>query len=126
MRVFKVKVFARFQRREKITDEVLEKTIREAERGLIEADLGDGLIKQRVARPGQGKRSSYRTVIVYRRGDLAVYLLGFAKKDQANIDEDELETLKGQARTFLKLNPTQFESAVAEDELVEIDYADEE
>ena len=60
MRVYKVKVFARFQRREHITDETLAKAVKSAEEGLVDADLGGGLIKQRVARPGQGKSGGYR------------------------------------------------------------------
>ena len=100
MRVYKVKVFARFQRRERIADRALASAVASAEQGLVDADLGGGLIKQRVARPGQGKRSGFRTVIAYRHGDLAIFLLGFAKNERANIDDDELEDLRGQARAF--------------------------
>ena len=63
MQVYKVKVFARFQRRERIADKALANAVRNAEDGLVDADLGGGLIKQRVARPGHGKSSGYRTVI---------------------------------------------------------------
>jgi hypothetical protein len=73
MRIYKLKAFARFQRRERITDRALAKAVQSAERGLVGANLGGGLIKQRVARPGQGKSGGYRTVVVYRRGDRAVF-----------------------------------------------------
>ena len=126
MRVYKVKVFARFQRRERIADASLVKAVRSAERGLVDADLGGGLIKQRVARSGQGKSGGYRTVIAYRRGALAVFLLGFAKSERANIDDDELEELRGQARTFLRLSTDQIEVAITTDELTEVSYGDEE
>jgi hypothetical protein len=126
VQIYKVKVFARFQRREGISDVALAKAVRAAESGLVDADLGGGLIKQRVARPGQGKSGGYRTVIVYRRGDLAVFLLGFAKNDRGNIDDDELEDLRGQARVFLRLSMDQIEAAVAADELTEASYGDEE
>jgi hypothetical protein len=52
VRVYKVKVFKRFQRRERIADASLAKAVRSAEDRLVDADLGGGLIKQRVARPG--------------------------------------------------------------------------
>jgi hypothetical protein len=68
--------------------------VRDAEAGSIDADLGGGLIKQRAARPGQGKRSGYRTVIAYRRAERAVFLYGFAKSARANIDADELAALR--------------------------------
>jgi hypothetical protein len=58
VRVFKTKLFARFARAERIADERLLDAISDIERGLIAADLGGGVLKQRVARPGQGKRGS--------------------------------------------------------------------
>jgi hypothetical protein len=66
VRVFKEKGFSRFQRKEGISDKRLCEAMRDAAAGLIEADLGLGLIKQRVARPGHGKRGGYRTIIAYR------------------------------------------------------------
>lgn len=125
LRVYKVKVFARFQRRERIADTTLAKAVQSAERGLVDADLGGGLIKQRVARPGQGKSGGFRTVIAFRRGDLAIFLLGFAKNERGNIEDDELEDLKGQAQAFFRLTMDQIEAAIAEDELMEVDYGDE-
>ncbi len=63
MRVFKTRWFARFAKREDISNDCLADAIARAERGLIDADLGGGLIKQRVARPGKGKSGGYRTLI---------------------------------------------------------------
>jgi len=56
VRVFKTKWFTRFARKEHIDDSVLEMAVHEAEEGLHDGDLGGGLIKKRVARPGEGKR----------------------------------------------------------------------
>jgi len=56
LRVFKTKEFSRFARREGIDEERLSEAVDRAERGLVDADLGGGLIKQRVARKGQGRR----------------------------------------------------------------------
>ena len=124
MLVYKVKGFARFQRRERIADASLAKAVRGAEGGLVDADLGGGLIKQRVARPGQGKSGGYRTVIAYRRGDRAIFLLGFAKNERANVDDDELAELKGQARAFLGLSMEQIAALIAADELTEVRYGE--
>lgn len=66
MRVYRLKAFWRFQRRERIADKALAKAVRAARSGLAGADLGGGLVKQRVARPGQGKSGGYRTIIAYR------------------------------------------------------------
>ena len=56
VRVLKLRGFAKFQRGERFTDAALVKVVRDAERGLIDAELGGGLIKQRLARSGKGKR----------------------------------------------------------------------
>ena len=72
------------------------------------------------------RRVDGEAVIVYRRGDLAVFLLGFAKSERANIDDDELDVLRGQARAFLRLSTDQIEAAIATDELTEVSYGDEE
>lgn len=93
MRVFKVRVFARFQRGEGMRDTALCRAVRDAEAGLIDADLGGGLIKQRVARPGKGKRGGYRAIIAYRARDRSVFLFGFAKSAKADLKPDELDEL---------------------------------
>ena len=62
VRVFKTRRFAQFARRARISDGSLCEAVQRAERGLIDADLGGGVIKQRAARPGQRmfRRSGHR------------------------------------------------------------------
>jgi len=122
MRVYKIKGFARFQRRERITDKSLTEAVLGAERGLIDADLGGGLIKQRVARPGQGKSGGFRTLIAYRRGERAVLLFGFAKNERANIDDDELDEWRQVGRTYLELDDKGVEAAIAANELTGLSH----
>ncbi len=122
MRVYKVRGFARFQRRERIPDRLLALAVRKAELGLIDADLGGGLVKQRVARSGAGKRSGYRTVIAYRRDQLSIFLLGFAKNVRSNIEDDELEVLRSEARRLLALTRDQLEMLIMDEELLEVPY----
>ncbi len=86
VRTFKTKWLARFARREGITDKSLLEAIERAESGLIDADLGGGLIKQRVARKGQGRSGGYRMIVGYRLKNRAVFLLGFAKNERDNIE----------------------------------------
>jgi hypothetical protein len=69
VRVFKTKEFIRFARREAIRDAALLEAVRRADQGLIDGDLGSGLIKQRVARPGQGRRGGYRALMAFRAAD---------------------------------------------------------
>jgi hypothetical protein len=79
----------------------LREAIARAERGLIDADLGGGLIKQRVARQGMGRSGGYRSIVAYRAGSKAFFLHGFAKSDRDNIGEDELIALKKFGRRLL-------------------------
>ena len=92
MRLFKTKSFIRFARRERISDASLREAVQRAERGLVDAELGGGLIKQRVARPGQGRSGGYRVLLAYRVNTLSVFLHDFAKNERDNIDGDELAT----------------------------------
>jgi len=74
MRIFKFKSLARFTRREGIADASLREAVRRAEDGLIDADLSGGLIKQRLARTGQGRSGGYRMLLAFRSKDRAAFL----------------------------------------------------
>ncbi len=119
-RIFKLKGFARFQRKERISDATLRKAVVSVEAGLVDADLGGGLVKQRLARAGQGKSGGYRTVLAIRQGDRAVFLYGFAKSERSNIDYDELEEFRRLARGFLGLTAQQIATLIADNELMEV------
>lgn len=94
MRIFVTRWFARFARHERITNASLLEAIARAEQGLIDADLGGGLIKLHMARQSQGRSGGYRTIVAYRAGSKAFFLHGFAKSDRDNIGEDELIAFK--------------------------------
>ncbi len=101
MRVFKSKPFARFARKARIEDAVLCDVIAGVEKGRIDADLGGGVIKQRIARPGGGKSGGFRALILIRLGTRAFFIDGFAKNDRDNIRDDELEALRKLAGELL-------------------------
>lgn len=56
IRIFKTKAFTRWTRKNGLSDDALRQAVAEMENGLIDADLGGGVVKKRVATPGQGKR----------------------------------------------------------------------
>ena len=85
VRIFKTKLFARFARRERIKDGDLCEAVERAERGLVDADLGGGVIKQRVAREGQGRSGGYRALLAFRSREITVFVYGFAKNDRDNM-----------------------------------------
>lgn len=125
MRIFKTKWVARFVRRERISDADLKETIERAERGLIDGDLGGGLIKQRVARPGQGRSGGFRMIVAYRTADRTFFLYGFAKSERENIEDDELQTLRDIAAAFLANDDTALDEAVSIGKLQEIENGEE-
>lgn len=106
-------------------DEALANAIREAERGLVAAQLGGGLIKLRVARSGGGKSGGYRTIIAYSAGRRAVFLFGFAKNERDNLTAVELADLKMVGRDLLALTEPQIKKAVAAGQLQEVRYDEE-
>jgi hypothetical protein len=120
VRVFATKVFVRFTRSERLDDKRLCEAIARAESGLIDAELGGGLIKQRVARQGGGRSGGYRTVIAYRSEQRSVFLYGFAKSERDNIGARELEDLKKLAKQYLGYSETQITTALDEAELREV------
>lgn len=126
IRIFKIKGFMRFQRKERIADAALIEAIRLAESGLVDADLGGGLIKQRIARLGQGKRGGYRTLIAFRQKDRAFFVFGFAKNQRSNIGTEELEELKTLAAIYFSLSENQIAELIETDEVVELSCAPEE
>ena len=54
-RVFKTRYFARWMRKTELTNIALYEAVAEMVRGLVDADLGGGVVKKRVALPGRGK-----------------------------------------------------------------------
>jgi hypothetical protein len=120
VRVFVTKVFRRFQRKERIVDEALCEAIARAERGIVDADLGRGLIKQRVARKGQGRSGGFRTIVAFRTTERSVFLFGFAKSDQANLSAPDQRDLADYGGMLLGLDDHELETIMIDDELTEI------
>lgn len=126
MRIFKTKSFERFAGREDIEDDALRDAVDRAARGLIDADLGGFVIKQRVARPGQGKSGGYRTIILFRHGDKAIFAHGFAKSDADNINKKELAAFRALAGEMLGYDDAKMAQALKAGALVEVEDENEE
>ena len=105
MRIFKTKVLARFTKREAISDGSLVAAIETAKRGLIDADLGGGLIKQRVARPGQGKRGGFRML-----------------NERDNIDDKQLTTLREIVASWFAADDDKIARALTDGLLIEVTH----
>ncbi|MXY79342.1 MAG: type II toxin-antitoxin system RelE/ParE family toxin [Chloroflexi bacterium] len=126
MQTFKTKAFARFAAREGLEDTALCEAIRRARGGLIDADLGGGVIKQRIARKGSGRSGGFRMIVLFRRGALAAFFVyGFAKSDRENLRRDELETYRLLADRYLALDEKGLTAAQAAGAIVEVKCDDQ-
>lgn len=120
MTVYTTRWFDRWARKQGLSARSLCAAVNEMATGLYEADLGGGLLKKRIARPGQGKSGGFRTLVATNRGDRWVFVYGFAKNDRGNIDKDEEAALKKLSAHLLSLTPQAIDKAVKADELTEI------
>jgi hypothetical protein len=120
LRVFKNAWFARFARKEKIPASALIDAIERANKGQIDADLGGSVIKQRIARPGEGKSKGYRSIILFRKDERAFFVYGFPKSELGNIREDEEEQFKKMARHVLALTDAQLSGFIANGQFEEV------
>ncbi|WP_448970192.1 type II toxin-antitoxin system RelE/ParE family toxin [Neisseria sp.] len=111
MRIFKNQWITKFAKKHKISDSELLEAVERADNGLIDADLGGGVIKQRIARQGQGRSGGYRSLIFFRRGERAFFMTAFAKNDRENITNKELAELKKAADIILAMTETDIEQA---------------
>ncbi len=120
MQTFKTKAFARIADREGLRDAALCEVARRVRAGAIDADLGGGVIKQRIARQGGGRSGGIRAIMLFRRGKLAFFVYGFAKSSRKNLRRDELKAYRRLADEMLNLAGASLEAALANGTIVEV------
>lgn len=119
-RVFKTRHFQRWMRKTELPDAALCKAASEMTSGLIDADLGGGLVKKRVGLAGCGKRGGARTLVATNKGNRWFFVFGFEKNERDNIDEAELQALKDYAADLLNRTSKQLDNAISDGTLQEI------
>lgn len=120
MRIFKYRTFHQWAKSEKIEDNLLINAIHEMEKGLLDAKLGDGLYKKRIARKGQGKRGGYRMIIAFKQSDLSFFIYGYSKNEISTISEKEEKVYKKLAQYYLKLNDSELNCLIRNGQLIEV------
>ena len=120
MRIFKNREFSKFARKESISNKKLVEAVKHADEGLIDASYGGGVIKQRIARPNAGKSGGYRSIVLYRQGDKAFFVYGFAKSEQDNIDADEVRDFKKLAKIMFAMTDEQIDVLLKKGSLEEV------
>lgn len=119
-RVFKTRHFNRWMRKTELTDRMLCAAVQEMVAGLIDADLGAGVLKKRIGLVGRGKRGGVRTLVATNQGSRWFFVFGFEKNAQANVSRTEHEVLQTLGAELLMLSHSELDAAVREGSLVEI------
>ncbi|HEY1245776.1 MAG TPA: type II toxin-antitoxin system RelE/ParE family toxin [Hyphomicrobiaceae bacterium] len=120
MRVYATREFSRLSTKFRVDDDRLCDAVARAGRGLIDADLRAGLIKQRIARPGQGRSGGWRALAAFRSSHRCVFLYVFAKNERDNIEDDELAHWHKVAKAYLEMPGDRIEDQIEHDELREV------
>ena len=112
-RSFKTAWFAKAARKAFINDEALCEAIAEVRLGQAD-DLGGGVFKKRL------DKNRSRSIILAKGRRYWVYAYLFAKKDRANIDDDELRAFRKLADLYSGKTDVEIEKELEAKELVEI------
>jgi hypothetical protein len=119
-RSFKTRAFAKWMRKTELRDQALCQALIEMAHGLIDADLGGGVLKKRIALPGRGKSGSSRTLVATNKGNRWFFIFGFEKNERENINRKELEALRALASDYLAQPDLHLNSLVESAALQEI------
>ena len=120
MSLYKTRPFARIAKKGGISDAALKAAAEEMRKGIIHADLGGNVYKQRVAVPGRGKRGGSRVIVAANLHDRWIFVHVYLKKDQDGIAPDELIAFKEFARVYMGLSGEALQIAVERGILEEI------
>lgn len=120
MKIYKNRTFDRWARKEGLNNLSLCNAVNEMAAGLYDADLGGGLFKKRIARPGKGKSGGFRTLVATNNEDRWFFIFGFSKNERSNIDKDEEEALKMLSKQLLAYTPDELEQATNSNALIEV------
>ena len=121
MRIFKNTWFTRFADKEGITDGELREMVNQLEAGHADADLGGGVYKMRVARPGEGKSGGYRVIVFFRSEERTFYQYAYPKSSRGNIGQKELRSYKRMAKIRFAMSDCELAVAINAGEFIEIE-----
>ena len=114
-------MFQKWSKKAKLNKQNLLDAISDLEEGLSTADLGSNLFKVRVKREHSGKSSGFRTIILFKADDRAIFLFGFGKNEKENIDKNELQYFKKFGKDLLSLDSKQLETAISKEVLFNLE-----
>ena len=116
-RAFKTARFSKDAKKAKIKDAELCLAIQQVLLGQVD-DLGGGVFKKRL------NNNLHRSIILAKGGKYWIYEYLFAKKDRANIENDELLALRLLANSYAGLTELQVSQLLVNGDFVEICHDD--
>jgi hypothetical protein len=99
---YKLRDFAKWAKKEGISDDELAVVVSEMSRGLLGDRLGAYVYKKRIKVEGRGKRGGARAIVLYKDKDVTLFLYGYLKNDQADISQNEEKQLRLFASEFIR------------------------
>ena len=118
--ILKTKYFSKWARKSGLNDALLKNAVLEIKCGLMDANLGGGIVKKRIALPGRGKRSGTRTLLATNLRNRWFFIFGFEKNEAENVSAKELLVLKMLADDLLGMSSAQIQVAISNGSLVEV------
>ena len=112
-RAFKTAWFSKVARKAGIGDRALIAAIREVMQGQAD-DLGGGVFKKRL------NKNMHRSIVLAKGGRHWIFAYLFAKKDRANIDDDELAEFRKLAQAFGRMTESELRAALKQGDLLEL------
>jgi len=116
----KTKWFDKWSKKNFITDEKLLEALKNILYDLGAVNLGGGLYKVRISKIGKGKSGGFRTIVVYRESDIAIFIFGYSKSVKSNLDKDELVYLKSLSKEYLSVNKKDFQKLIEFGKIIDI------
>jgi hypothetical protein len=117
---YKLKDFAKWAKKEGISDEELGVVVSEMSRGLLGDRLGAHIYKKRLKVEGRGKRGGARAIVLFKDKDVTLFLYGYLKNEQADISQNEERQLRLFAHDFMKLSSADRAKLKAQGRLIAI------
>ena len=124
MDILSTKWFKKWSKKANLQSQDLLDAVKNLEDGLSSASLGNHLFKIRAKREHSGKSSGFRTIVVYRENDKAVFLYGFGKNEKKNISKSELQYFKKLSNDLLALDKDQLKQFIEQGILFNIEVAE--
>ncbi|MBO9686250.1 type II toxin-antitoxin system RelE/ParE family toxin [Roseateles chitosanitabidus] len=123
--VYVVEGFRRWMRKQPLRELDLCRAVAEMTRGLVDADLGSGLVKKRIGRSGAGKRSGYRVLVARRNEGPWFFVEGYAKNQQGNVEGAELRAFQRYGLALMTMSSPELLAAVGQGKLKEVNCDEE-